>query len=75
MGTDQRHAMLNKLYIDNYRCFQGFSLEFERTSLILGQNGVGKSSIVDVLCGLQSLCVGSETVGSVFPLQTASRWQ
>lgn len=41
--------MLTRVYIDNFRCFVNFEYRPARKQLILGLNGTGKSSLLDVL--------------------------
>lgn len=47
MGGDMR---LKRLEIENFRCFrEAFSVEFDDLTAIIGQNDVGKSTIMDAL--------------------------
>lgn len=43
--------MLKKIYINNYRCFQNFTINFDEqhTALCLGGNGSGKSTLFKVV--------------------------
>lgn len=43
--------MLQRLYVHNYRCLENFELNFKDISsaLLIGKNGVGKSTIASVL--------------------------
>jgi predicted ATPase len=43
--------------------------------LIVGRNGVGKSTILDVLAILRDFCVGGELAESTFGGLTRTRWQ
>ena len=38
--------MITRLYADNYRCFVNFELHLEPLSLLLGVNGVGKTTAI-----------------------------
>ncbi|MCY1055360.1 ATP-binding protein [Nannocystis sp. SCPEA4] len=62
--------MLKRLYIDNYRCFVNFELRLGRRTLLLGDNGSGKSSLFDALGALQSLLVAEDEVREAFPPDT-----
>lgn len=43
--------MFKKIYIHNYKCFQNFewNLEYEKSLLLLGKNGTGKSTLLNTL--------------------------
>ncbi len=45
--------MIKRLYIDNYKCLVNFDLKLDELSLLLGPNGVGKSSVLDVVYALR----------------------
>lgn len=62
--------MLTRLYIDNYRCFTNFELKLDRLQLLLGGNGTGKSSLLDVVAGLRT----SVTTGGPPAASTLTRW-
>ena len=67
--------MLKQLYIDNYRAFVNFTLAFQPRQLLLGRNGTGKSSVLEVLRGLRRLVVESVPLDAVFVADTLTRWQ
>ena len=69
--------MLKRLYVDNYRCFVNFELKLEELTLLVGSNGSGKSSVLDVLFALRQLLSGVSKVtdANLFPAQTLTRWQ
>lgn len=64
--------MLTRLYIDNYKCFSNLELELGPLQLLLGANGTGKSSVLDVIAELQTLLTGRSTIGFS---PTLTRWQ
>jgi predicted ATP-dependent endonuclease of OLD family len=41
--------MLTSLELENYRCFEKHTVDFKDTSIIVGQNNAGKSTIVEAL--------------------------
>jgi len=45
--------MINRLYVDNYKCLVNFDLKLVELSLLLGPNGVGKSSVLDMVFALR----------------------
>lgn len=66
--------MIERVYIDNFRCFSNFELRLDRVNLLLGLNGSGKSSLVDVLVGLaENLGAGTE-LGQIFTVADLTRW-
>ncbi len=68
--------MLQRLYVDNFRCMVNFECHFEGPArLIVGRNGVGKSTIFDVLALLRDFCVAGEFVEGRFGGLTRNRWQ
>lgn len=54
--------MFQRIYIHNYKCLQDFewNLNDEKSLLLLGKNGTGKSSILSVLELLRDLALGKE---------------
>lgn len=69
--------MIKRLYIDNYKCLVNFELPLQGLTLLLGPNGVGKTSVLDVMFGLRQLLAGVAKVTDkvVFPTSTLTRWQ
>ncbi|MBN8567359.1 MAG: AAA family ATPase [Flavobacteriales bacterium] len=41
--------MLKKIELENYRCFNYHSIEFKDTTIIVGKNNAGKSTIIEAL--------------------------
>ena len=69
--------MLNRLYVDNYRCFVNFRLEFQELTLLVGPNGSGKSSVLYLLYALRQLLSGTAKITdpTIFPARSLTRWQ
>ncbi len=69
--------MLTRLYADNYRCLVNFEVRFDEVTLLVGANGSGKSSVLDVVLALRQLLSGEAKVTDavVFPSRTVTRWQ
>ncbi len=56
--------MLRHLYVHNYRCLENFELRLEeRSALLIGRNGAGKSTITHALAVFQSIARGTNRVG------------
>ncbi len=66
--------MLTRVFIDNFRCFVNFEFRPGSHQLILGGNGSGKSSLMDVLLLLRRFSVdGDSTAGDAISRQR-TRW-
>jgi ABC-type cobalamin/Fe3+-siderophores transport system ATPase subunit len=61
-------AMLQRLYIHNFRCLENFELNLKDmpSALLIGKNGVGKSTIVSVLKILQNIGRGVDRLNILF---------
>lgn len=57
--------MLKRLYIDNYKCLVNFEFIPQRTQLLLGSNGAGKSTVFDVLWILRQLISGENKISQL----------
>jgi predicted ATPase len=64
--------MLTRVYIDNFRSFQNFEYYPETKQLLLGPNGSGKTSLLEVLRRLKSFVKGGS---NVFTQSTRTRWR
>lgn len=64
--------MLKRLYADNFRCLENFEIRFDDSNLLLGRNGTGKTSVLDVLRKIQNLVVRGFKVDQVFPANDLS---
>jgi len=69
--------VIKRIYIDNYKSLVNFELPLPDLVLLLGPNGVGKTSVLDVMFALRELLSGQAKVTdkSVFPMPTLTRWQ
>jgi predicted ATPase len=69
--------MINRLYIDNYKSLVNFELQLTELTLLIGPNGTGKTSVLDVIFAIRRLLSGEAKVTdrSVFPTPTLTRWQ
>jgi len=59
--------MLNRLYVNNFRCFENFELLLGGLSsvLLIGRNGAGKTTVGTALEVLQGLARGANRVGDL----------
>ena len=69
--------MLERLSVDNYKCLVDFDLDLDELTLLLGVNGSGKSSVLDVVLAMRRLLSGGcrVTDADVFPASTLTRWR
>lgn len=69
--------MFKRLYVDNYKCFVNFDLALQDLTLLLGRNGTGKTSVLDVVYALRKLLSGTARIADpdIFPTQTLTAWQ
>ena len=59
--------MLTRFYADNFRCLINFELKLEETNVLLGSNGTGKTSVLEVLRKIQELVARGSRIDEVFP--------
>ena len=59
--------MIQRLYINNYRCLENFDLPISErsSSLLIGKNGTGKSTVGAALQVLQRIARGTNRVGEL----------
>ena len=67
--------MLTRLYVDNFLCLVNFELTLDETNVLLGPNGSGKTSVLQVLRRIQALVVQGAKVNEVFPASDLSLTQ
>jgi len=67
--------MLKRIYIDNYKSLVNFELELDRLTILLGENGSGKSTMFEVLRKIQLFIGGVAKVEQLFAYQDRCRWQ
>ena len=67
--------MIDRLYVQNFRCLESVTFEFAGQSsiLIIGKNGVGKSSARQSLALLQQICRGTNATGRLLSVSDFSQ--
>ena len=65
--------MINEIYIDNFKCLTNFQIKPKDFQLWLGDNGSGKTSILDSLRCVQRLMRG-EHVEDIFNRDSLTTW-
>src|SRR5216684_2982402 len=67
--------MLERLYVDNYRCMVNFECRFGSKQLILGPNGGGKTTLFNVLGTIRDFCTNGVPAEKLFLGFSQTRWQ
>jgi predicted ATPase len=66
--------MLVRLYIDNYACFVNFEFRPAQTNLLIGDNGSGKTTILNLLGQIIQLNRIGTNVDVCFPQYSRTAW-
>ncbi|MFL6209958.1 MAG: AAA family ATPase [Pyrinomonadaceae bacterium] len=66
--------MIKRVYIDNFQCFTNFEVQADRVNLLIGNNGVGKTTFINVLHSVVTLVAMGGAVEALFPWHTRTRW-
>ena len=67
--------MIKQLYVDNYKTFVNFTVNFNNINVLVGKNGSGKSNLFDLICLLRSFISGEKRLNELFTFLTITRWQ
>jgi predicted ATPase len=66
--------MITRVYIDNFRCFSNFEVKPKRLNLLIGNNGAGKSTFIEVVHRVVELAVMGYAIDAAFPWHTRTSW-
>jgi predicted ATPase len=66
--------MIERIFVDNIRCFVNFEWRPGKLALLLGENGSGKSSLARVLWCIRALVSNEDDVRIWFNKQSRTRW-
>lgn len=66
--------MLRLLRANNFKCLDGFELRLDGHALLMGLNGSGKSTVVELLDRLRGFWVAGDKSTDCFPGSTRTRW-
>ncbi len=67
--------MIERVYLDNYKCFDNTEINLGAFNLLVGDNGAGKTALFEGLSVVKSLVVDENKLAQVLPTQTVTRWQ
>jgi len=63
--------LIKEIVIENFRCFKNITIELEQLSILVGENGVGKTSILEAInYGLSPYFLSSRLNSSDFSFKT-----
>ena len=68
--------MIERIYVHNFRCLENFTLDFagQRSAVLIGKNGAGKSTVLHALRVFQSICRGPNRVRDVIRAKDFARF-
>ena len=66
--------MIERLYLDNYKCFVNFEWQPKALQLVLGGNGTGKTTVFQVLETLREFVVTGRPTTEAFSTSTLTAW-
>ena len=67
--------MIEYLYINNYKSFVNFRMDFNKSNLLIGQNGTGKSNVFVIIAAIRDVINGvSNIINECFSQETITRW-
>ena len=67
--------MIKYLFVNNYKSFVNFRINFDRLNLLIGRNGIGKSNVFTLIAAIRNLIQGqNQALTKGFPLSTCTRW-
>jgi predicted ATPase len=66
--------MLERVFVDNFRCFVNFEWRPGKLALLLGENGSGKTTLGGVLWAVRGLVADEVDVREAFPARSRTRW-
>jgi predicted ATPase len=71
----EERAMLAKVYVNNFKCLVNFELNLSALNLMLGANGVGKSTLFEAISKVQAFALFGMKASQVFFSADLTKWQ
>ena len=66
--------MLRRIFVNNYKCLLDFELKFDELTLLLGDNGSGKSAIFEVVKMLRDFIGSDSPINRLFLTKDVTGW-
>ena len=66
--------MLTHVYIDSFLCFNNFELSIDRVTLLVGMNGTGKTSVLELVDAVRRFIVEGISVDVFAPSKKLTCW-
>lgn len=67
--------MIEYLYVNNYKSFVNFRMDFNKSNLLIGKNGTGKSNVFVVITAIRNVIIGApNNLNEFFSQETITRW-
>jgi predicted ATPase len=67
--------VITRIYVDNFRSLVNFEWKPGKLALLLGENGSGKSSVIDAVWGIRALIATQGELRRWFPAASRARWE
>lgn len=67
--------MIKRLYVDNYKCLVNFTYKPGQLQLLIGENGTGKTTAMEVLLKLRDFVGLGHTTAYMWPSTSLTAWQ
>jgi energy-coupling factor transporter ATP-binding protein EcfA2 len=66
--------LIERVLIDNFRCFVNFEWKPGQLALLMGANGSGKTSVADVVWSLRTIICEESDIRREFSFNSRTRW-
>lgn len=67
--------MIDYLYVNNYKALVNFKVRFDSINILIGKNGSGKTTILNILVLLRNFIAGISYTVQSFPRMSTTHWQ
>lgn len=67
--------MISRVYVDNFKCFVNSDIRLQPFTLLVGENGSGKTALLEVVEKIKRVVLGEERIEHVFSPRSRTRWE